>query len=628
MARTNRGGLATPSRIPYRRAMRLTSPGPVPRVATPLLALAFLGCRDSGWGERAPFSATPAPPSWQRPVAAPAPARAPAPEAGATRIWGESTWPCQGHPSCQRTAPNDGTFGVTVGGFEFIDPSRVSETEGMFVANQLFEGLVSPSRRSGEPLEAGVAERWTVSPDSRVWTFTLRESARWSNGRPVTADDFVYAWLRKLDPQTAADGVDPLLYIAGAEEFNLGKVKDPTTVGVKALDARTLQVTLRCSVPYWPSYLVSAHHLPVPREAIEAHGRMWDRPENIVTNGAYHLVELKERDRLVMVKSQTYWDRDNVRIPRIVAYHAETETQAQALYESGEVHWARGSVSPNTVTAAMESKRPDFFIDPLLCTYYYLFRVDKPALSDVRVRRAIDLAIDKATLVKHVTRGMQLPADSVVPSSFEVTHGYKRPPTESYDPDAARRLLAEAGFPNGQGMPELRLIYNTMESHKAVADYVGRQLQENLGVTVKVENMEWKSLLQQLRTKDYQLARLGMCANDTPISFLEQFKSTSPRNDMGWSSPEFDAAFEKARCGSNNEAEYLANVAEAERLVVEGRSVAPLYWYTRPYFLAPVIGGFDVHVEDEHLVKYFWFRGRDEPPARHPLSPPEVTAAP
>lgn len=618
----------------HARPTALTSARPLTSALTALAGLMGLalsaGCHESDWGKPAPFKAEPAPATWTRPAPkaeAPKPASPEAKQKGVERVWGQSTWPCEGHAACSREAPNDGTFGTTAGGFEFLDPSRVSETEGMFVATQLFEGLVSPARRSGEPVEMGVAESWTVSADSRVWTFKLRENARWSNGRAVTADDFVYAWLRKLDPATGADGVDPLLYIAGAEELNAGKSKDPNTVGVKALDPRTLQVTLRCSVPYWPSYLVSAHHLPVPREAIEAHGRLWDRPEHIVTNGPYHLTELKERDRLVMVRSETYWDKDNVRIPRVVVYHAETETQAMALYESGEVHWARGAVSPNTVAAAMADKRPDFFIDPLLCTYYYLFRVDKPALEDPRVRRAIDLAIDKDTLVKHVTRGMQLPADSIVPPSFEATHGYKRPPTESYDPDLAKRLLAEAGFPNAKGLPELRLIYNTMESHKAVADFVGRQLQENLGVQVKVENMEWKSLLQQLRTKEFQLARLGMCANDTPISFLEQFKSNSPRNDMGWSSPEFDAAFEKARCGSNNEAEYLDNVAAAEKLVVEGRSVAPLYWYTRPYFLAPVVGGFDVHVEDEHLLKYLYFRDIHTPPARHPLGPPTVDSA-
>lgn len=619
--------------------MQARLPAPTPRhftsavmavMAASGLALSP-GCHESDWGRPAPFKAEPAPATWTRPAPKAEPS-APRPDVslarGAERIWGKDAWPCEGHPSCSRRASSDGTFGVTEGGLAFLDPSRLSETEGSFIANQLFEGLVNPSRRSGEPLEQGVAESWTVSSDYRVWTFKLRENARWSNGRAVTADDFVYAWRRKLDPATGADGVDPLLHLEGAEDFNSGKVKDPATVGVKALDPRTLEVTLRCSMPHWPSYLASAHYLPVPREAIEAHGRQWDRPEHIVTNGPYHLTELKERDRLVMVRSETYWDKANVRLPRILAYHASTEAQALALYESGEIHWARGAVSPNTVAKALEEKRPDFFIDPLLCTYYYLFRVDQPALSDPRVRRAIDMAIDKEKLVKHVTRAMQLPATGIIPPSFEVTHGYVRPTLEGFDPDLAKRLLAEAGYPNAEGLPELRLIYNTMEAHQLIADYVGRQLQENLGARIKVENMEWKSLLNELKTKKFQLARLGMCANDTPISFLEQFKSNSPRNDMGWFSEEFDKAFDKAACESKSEAEYLQNVAAAEKLVLEGRSVAPLYWYNRPYFLAPVIGGFDVHVEDEHLLKYLYFRDIHTAPTRHPLGPPTVVPAP
>lgn len=596
----------------------------------PLMVLGLAGCQNSDWGKAAPFVATPAPATWTRPAPPPKaePTTTEALAKSVERIWGDGTWPCEGHPSCSRKPADDGTFGVTVGGFEFLDPTLLSETEGVFVATQLFEGLVSPARRSGEPLEQGVAESWTVSADSRVWTFTLRKDARWSNGRPVTADDFIYAWQRKLDPKTGSDGIDSLLYIDGAEAFNSGRVKDPATLGLRALAPDKLEVTLKCSVPYWPSYLVSAHYLPVPREAIEAHGTKWIEPAHIVTNGPYHLVELKERDRAVLVRSETYWDKANVRLPRVVMHHAEGETQALALYESGEVHWARGAVSPNTVAAAMSEKRPDFFIDPLLCVYYYMFRIDQPAISDPRVRRAIDLAIDKDTLVKHVTRGMQQPADSILPPSFETTHGYKRPKTETFDPDLAKRLLAEAGYPNAQGLPEIRLIYNTMESHKAVADYVGRQLQENLGLPIKVENMEWKSLLKELRAGNFQLARLGMCSNDTPISFFEQFKSNSPRNDMGWKSPEFDAAFEKAACGSKTNDEYLTNVAAVEKLALEGRSVAPLYWYTRPYFRTPVVGGFEVHVEDERQLKYLYFRDRHTAPTAHPLAAATVVGVP
>jgi oligopeptide transport system substrate-binding protein len=588
-----------------------------------LLAVVLLGaCKDAGWGERAPFSAAPPGASWTRPAPnekAPPP-KDEKPDTG--RVWGDARYPCEGHPSCTRRSPEDLTLGVTVGGFEFLDPGRITEAEGFFLASNLFEGLINPSRRSGEPFEAGVAKSWRVSADGRTYTFELREDARWSNGRQVVADDFVYAWTRTLSPETASNGVDALLYLAGAKAFNEGRSKDPSTVGVKALSPTTLEVTLECPTPFWPTYLASGSYLPVPREAIEAHGRLWDRPEHIVTNGPYHLTELKERDRVVLTRSETYWDKANVRIPRIIGYHAETEQQALALYEGGTVHYARGAVSPNTLSAAIDGNRPDLLVDPLLCVYYYMLRTDKPPLDDVRVRKALDLAIDKRALVKHVTRGLQLPADSIVPSSFEKTQGYKRPPAEGFDPDKAKSLLADAGYPGGQGLPRLKLIYNTMESHKAVAEFIGRQLEENLGIGIDIQNMEWKSLLQTTRLGDFQLARLGACGTDTPISFLENFKSDSARNDMKWQSPEFDAAFEKARCGSDTQETHLENVARAEALVMEGRSVIPLYWYTRPFFKAPVLGGIDVHVEDMHPFRYMWWLDTQTPPARHPLAPP------
>lgn len=606
----------------------------MPRLETPLaltlLSLTLPGCKDSGWGERAPFSAEPAPEVWVRPAevqAAPSDDASAAPaeeERLARRVWGEGSWPCKGHPSCERGSPADGTLGMTIGGYAHIDPSRVSETEGFVVASNLFEGLINPARRSGGPYEMGVAERWTVSADGRVYTFTLRADARWSNGRPVTADDFVYAWRRKLDPATAADGTDALEYIAGAAAFAEGKVKDPETIGVKALDARTLEVTLTCAFPFWPAYLASGAYLPVPREAIEAHDRKWDEPGHIVTNGPYHLAELHERDRLVLVRSETYWDKDNVRIPRAILYIADTEQAGQSLYDAGQVHWARSNLSPGSVAANVKAKRPDMLIDPWLCVYYYMFRVDRAPFTDARVRRAFDLAVDKARLVTHVTQGLQIPADGLVPPSFDETQGYRGPEGEGFDPARARALLAEAGFPGGRGLPPVRLVYNTMETHRLVAEFVGRQLEENLGITVEVANMEWKSLLQTLRAGDFQLARLGACGTDVPLSFLENFKSHSPRNDMGWKNPEFDRLFEEARCGSRSREEILAKTAAAEALLMEGRPVMPLYWYTRGYFRAPVLQGIEVHLEDFHPIKYMWWADVQQPPAPRPMPALEV----
>jgi len=602
-------------------------------VAIVLVGVSLAGCKDSGWGERAPFTAAPPPAVWVAvtPDVTPEvvnPATNPA--AGevdgahlAERVWGQGSWPCAAdaasQTACGRGSPKDGTLGMTVGGFEFLDPNRISETEGMVVATNLFEGLVSPARHSGGPYEMGVAKSWTVSADGRVYTFELRDEARWSNGRTVVADDFVYSWLRKLDPATASDDTDSLRYIEGAGAFADGKEKDRSKVGVKALGPHTLEVTLTCAFPFWPAYLAGGAYMPVPREAIEAADRKWDRPGNIVTNGPYKLTELYERDRLVMEKSELYWDKDNVRIPKIIAYHAETEQVGTSLYESGQVQWSRNNVSPAVVAANVKDKRADMLIDPWLCVYYYMFRVDKPPFTDVRVRRAFDLAVDKARLVTHVTQGMQIPADGLVPPSFDETQGYPGPEGESFDPQLARTLLAEAGFPGGRGMEPVRLVYNTMETHRLVAEFVGRQLEENLGVKVEVTNMEWKSLLQKTRAGDFQMARLGACGTDVPLSFLENFQSTSPRNDMGYKSPEFDKRFEAARCGASTREEALASTAKAEEELMAARPVMPIYWYTRSYFRAPVLQGVEVHLEDLHPVKYMWWADVQTPPTPRPM---------
>ncbi len=579
--------------------------------------------------------AEPPPEVWVRPLdvaAPPADSADTTPERAAERlaqrVWGDGSWPCSGHPICERASPRDGTLGVTLGGFEFLDPSLISETEGFLVALNLFEGLIVPARRSGGPYEAGVARAWSVSADGRVYTFELREDARWSNGRPVTADDFVYSWRRTLDPATASDAIDALRYIEGASAFAEGKVKDPETVGVKALGPHTLEVTLTCAFPFWPAYLASGAYLPVPREAIEAHGRLWVRPENIVTNGPYHLSELHERDRLVLVRSETYWDRDNVRIPRVIGYHAETEQTSQSLYDSGQVHWSRGNLSPGSIAANVKAKRPDMVIDPWLCVYYYMFRVDQPPFTDPLVRRAFDIAVDKQRLVTHVTQGMQLPADRLVPRSFDETQRYPGPEGDGYDPQRARELLAEAGFPGGRGLPPVRLIFNTMETHRLVAEFVGRQLEENLGVTIEVVNMEWKSLLQKTRAGEFQMARLGACATEVPLSFLENFQATSPRNDMAWKSETFDRLFEEARCGSASVEAGLAATAAAEEELMRGRPVMPLYWYTRGYFKAPVLQGLEVHLEDYHPIKYMWWADAQEAPTPRPMPPLVVRAGP
>ncbi|MGM0578745.1 MAG: peptide ABC transporter substrate-binding protein [Myxococcota bacterium] len=599
--------------------------------AAPILAALTLvmtaGCRSSDQGDRAPFEAeapqaegeTPAeeaPAEVAKAEPAPAPPEEdahPAGEGGVDHVYGTDRWPCSGHRVCEEGSPDDGALQIATTGVAHIDPSLVSESAGMRVVENLFEGLLAHPLGSGPPAP-GVAESWEVSDDGTVYTFHLRDDARWSNGRPVVAEDFVYSWTRKLDPATASQSAENLWFIEHAKAFNTGELEDPSKLGLEAPDEHTLVVTLERPTPFWIHYVKGGHYAPVPREAVEAHGKQWTRPEHIVTNGPYHLAKWVPRDVMVLERSETWREADTVSIPKVVIHHSESESQNLRRYESGQTHWVVGALPSDKISLFMEDRRPDLFVDPFLAVYFYSFRVDQPPMDDPKVRRAVDMAIDKERLVTHVTRGMQQPADGPVPPYFEETLGYPKPAGNPFDPEAARRLLAEAGHPNGLDLPPVTIVYNTSEGHRRIAEFVQRSLEENLGLEVEIENMEWKSLLQRLQQGDFQVARFGAIGLPDPYDFLGAFRSDSPNNLMGWSNEEFDRLVARSQ-ETRDTAERMRLLAEAERLVQEEVPIAPLYYYTKVYLKKPVLQGFEPELNDKHPFRYMYWadrRGTDE----------------
>ena len=432
-------------------------------------------------------------------------------------------------------------------------------------------------RRSGLPPEPGVATGYELADDGKTYTFHLRADARWSDGRPVTAGDFVYSWLRALDPATGSVTVETLYYLENAEKFNKGALTDRDLVGVHAPDDHTLVVRLERPTPFWIALVTHSQYYPVPRWAIEEHGRQWTRPENIVTNGAYRVVEQRPRERVVLERSPTYWDAANVRIPRIVARSSTSENQDITLYDSGQIQYARMGVPPAELTARMTSGEPDLIIDQRLCYYQYTFNTEHPPFDDERVRRAIVMAIDKDRLVGSVTRGREVPADGVVLDYFVDAMGYPDPEGLPFDVAAARKLLAEAGFPGGKGLPPVTLSYNTLDRHQAIAEFVQRQLKENLNFDVTLENMEFKSLLKKVRAKDFDITRRGWCGEEHPYTMLEIFRSTSPRNPSGWKSAEFDSLLERSLGPRDPKvAKTLNNLAVLYQAKGEPKAAMPL----------------------------------------------------
>lgn len=591
-----------------------------------ILALTVAACQ--GERPKAPFTGTaapakyvpPAPPKAVKPAEDGTKKAKPATDAAAKQegpaafsyvehIHGADLYPCTGHEICDVKSPKDGTLATVGGGAEFIDPTLISETEGQFFVENLFEGLVSKDA-GGLPVP-GVAKSWTISDDGLVWTFKLRDNAKWSNGRVVTAHDFVYSFIRKMSPEVGSQSAEMLFeFIKNGKKWFDKKVKDPKKVGVEAVDATTFKLTLERPTPFFMEYFKTAHYAPVPRETIEKHGKQWTRPENIVSNGAYRLKKRVHRGESVLVKNELYWGAADVRIPRVVVYFSDDEKASWQRYKAGQLHWYRDPVPPDRSEALIQDKRPDILIDPLNCYYYYGFRLDKAPFDRVEIRRAVNMAIDKERLVKHVTRQLQVPARGSIPPFVAKSTRYPGPLGDEFNPEEARRILAEAGYPNGSGFPAVELQYNTYESHRKVAEFVQRQLKQNLNIKITINNMEWKSLLKKLRGGDYQMSRFGWCGVNEPFSFLKPFKKGSANNYGGYENAEFDKLIEKSLV-TRNHAERMKVLVEAEKLIQRDMPVAPLFYYTRAFLKVPVLRGFKAELNNSHLIKYMYWGDKE-----------------
>jgi oligopeptide transport system substrate-binding protein len=502
--------------------------------------------------------------------------------------------------------PADGTFVWVESGAAFLDPNKISETAGNSIAMQMFEPLLNYAIGNGEP-EPGVAERFEVSEDGLTYTFHLRSNALWSNGRAVTAHDFVYSWQRGLRPETASRNAQQLWYIANAKAFNEGSLTDFGKVGVKAAGDTTLVVTLEAPTSFFRHLVCSVAYAPVPKEAIEAHGDQWTRPENIVVNGPYTMTEWKLRDRVVLEKNPRYWDAASVRIERAMVLHSESEQNALQLYEADKAHWLPGNMPAEKIPLFLSEGRSDFHVDPVMCVYYYVLRMDRPPFDKKEVRHAINRAIDKERIVKHITRGGQKVATRLVPQMFEALIGYTGPEGEEFDPDAARALLSEAGYPQGQGLPKIDIFYNTLDGNRLIAESVQRNLKDTLGVEIGLDNMEWKSLLKKLQAGDFQMARSGWCADyPDPLTFLGVFHSKGENNYPAYDNPEYDALLDAIARETDRDARN-ALIGKAEALLNDDLPFIPFYFYTRSYLLKTFVKGFEPQYQDHHLLKYMYF---------------------
>jgi oligopeptide transport system substrate-binding protein len=487
-----------------------------------------------------------------------------------------------------------------------LDPQMVTDTSYYTVLSSLLEGLVAEDPVDLHPVP-GVAESWEESPDALTYTFHLRADARWSNGQPVTSQDFVDSWRRMLTPGLAATAASQLYLLRGAEAFNRG-ASDFSQVGLRAPDPRTLEVTLEHPAPWFLSVLCSPAWMPVPMATVARFGPVaqrgnpWASPGTWVGNGPFVLVSWSHGQEIVVARSPTYWDAARVRLREIHFHAFDSIDSEERSFRSGQLHVTE-ALPPGKIDAYRADAPALLRIDPLLGTYFIRVNVRRPGLGDARVRLALALAIDRESIAGKVLRGGQSPAYSFTPPGIG---GYAPDPVQRGGTDEAGRLLAQSGHGAGAGLPTFALLYNNSESHREVAEAVQEMWRRDLGVRVTLVNEELKSTEEARRAGDYDLLLSSWIADyEDPSAFLEMWRSDSGNNFTGWSSPDYDALLFKAE-RTSDAAGRDALYAGAERLLLLEAPIVPLYHYTHVFLIQPSVHGWNPTLLDHHPYKSVW----------------------
>lgn len=480
-----------------------------------------------------------------------------------------------------------------------LDPAMIQGVPENRIYQALFEGLVAYDYKTARAIP-GVAESWTISDDNTVYTFKLRKSS-WSDGVAITAQTFVDSWIRELDPNTAGPYAwFPSMFLKGAAEFNAGEA-GPENLGVKALDDYTLEVTLVGPLPYALDAFAHYSFGISPLHAIAKYGDSWTNVDKIVTNGPFTLKEWVPQDRLVVEKNPNFWDAANVKVDQVVYYPVEDNNTGYSMFLNGEVDWMT-TVPTERIKEAL--LRDDVNVAPNLATYYYVLNNKVKPLDDVRVRKALSMSIDRQLLVDRILQAGQIPSAAMVPTM----EGYPALKGNTYDIAAAKALLAEAGFPNGEGFPELPILYNTSEGHKKIAEFIQSQWSENLGINVTLKNEEWKTYLTTKTNHDFMVARAGWNGDyQDPNTFLDMFVSGAAMNDMQYENAEYDSYISKAATMNAGAARFDV-LKKAEALLVEkDQALLPLYTYTKLNCIdTEKWGGWSSNVLDLHPVRQIY----------------------
>ena len=475
-----------------------------------------------------------------------------------------------------------------------LDPHLASILNDQIVVLTLFEGLTLLDERTTNPLPAA-AESWSTSEDGLVWTFRLRENLQWSNGDPLTADDFVQSFRRILNPAFASDNAWYLFALKNAEAYNAKKIPDINAVGFKATDARTLVLALEHPMPYLAALVSMPAWYPVnPRVlskfgAMERRGTPWTRPGNLVGNGAFTLAQWSPNARIVLEKNPRHREAAQNKLSRVVFFPIENPDVEERDFRAGQLHVTFNL--PVTKLASWRKQDPaKLRVDPTLQINFLRFNTTRPPLGDPRVRRALSLTIDRDALANSVLQGSRAPAFALTPPG---TGGYNARAAVKKNIEEAKQLLAAAGFPDGRGLPVIDIQARNDEIMPRVAEALQAMWQRDLGLRTTVSQVEQKTWIQNQQTTSYGISTAAWTADfPDPVTFLGMFTANSAYNWTGWNHPEYETLMNTAASTMDPKKRYEI-FQQAESLLLQESPIAPLFYGAQTYLIHPAVKGWD-----------------------------------
>jgi len=500
------------------------------------------------------------------------------------------------------TPPEHDVFTFNLGAEpESFDPALATGQPDGRVCRLMFEGLTQPDPRTLETRPAQ-AYRWDVSADGLTYTFHLRPGLTWTDGRPVTAEDFRWSWIRVLRPATGSRYANLLGSVVNATAFTNGELTDERQVGIAAPDDSTLVIRLAAPTAYFLDLTQFYTLLPVPRWTIEQHGNRWTQPANVVSNGPFVLRSWRQNDRFEFTKNPRFWNAAAVRLAGVVGLSLDDQNAATNLYKAGVIDWQPGGYLPSNFIPSLR-RYADFVHSGYQGVYFYGFNVTRKPLDNLWVRRALSYAIDRDAIATDLLKKSRDPWGNMTPTGFP---GYRHPEPVRFDPELARQYLARGGFPGGRGFPKLSILISTSEDLRRMAEAVQAMWKRELGIDVTITNQEWGSYMQATKSLQFDIVSRSWIGDYLdPNTFLSCFVTGDGNNRTGWSNPAYDLRLRAAATELVPE-RRLTTLSEAEAILLDESPVAPIYHMATNELIKPYVRGLYPTPLNVHPLTYLW----------------------